>query len=50
MRDALDELPDLLQNALAHVAVVISDGGGAPAPTGSTRATARTAETIRIGS
>jgi predicted Zn-dependent protease with MMP-like domain len=28
VRDALDELPDLLQNALAHVAVVISDGGG----------------------
>jgi predicted Zn-dependent protease with MMP-like domain len=27
VRDALDELPDLLQNALAHVAVVISDGG-----------------------
>jgi len=27
IRDALDELPDLLQNALAHVAVVISDGG-----------------------
>ena len=27
VREALDELPDLLQNALAHVAVVISDGG-----------------------
>jgi predicted Zn-dependent protease with MMP-like domain len=27
VRDALDELPDLLQNALSHVAVVISDGG-----------------------
>lgn len=27
--DALDELPDLLRNALAHVAVVISDGGKA---------------------
>jgi predicted Zn-dependent protease with MMP-like domain len=27
VRDALDELPDLLLNALAHVAVVISDGG-----------------------
>jgi predicted Zn-dependent protease with MMP-like domain len=27
VRDALDELPDLLQNALAHVAVMISDGG-----------------------
>jgi predicted Zn-dependent protease with MMP-like domain len=27
VQDALDELPDLLQNALAHVAVVISDGG-----------------------
>jgi predicted Zn-dependent protease with MMP-like domain len=27
VRDALDELPDLLQNALDHVAVVISDGG-----------------------
>jgi len=27
VRDALDELPDLLQNALAHTAVVISDGG-----------------------
>jgi len=27
VRDALDELPDLLQNALQHVAVVISDGG-----------------------
>jgi predicted Zn-dependent protease with MMP-like domain len=27
VRDALDELPELLQNALAHVAVVISDGG-----------------------
>lgn len=27
VRDALDELPDLLTNALAHVAVVISDGG-----------------------
>ena len=27
VRDALDELPDLLQNALEHVAVVISDEG-----------------------
>ena len=27
VRDALDDLPDLLQNALMHVAVVISDGG-----------------------
>jgi predicted Zn-dependent protease with MMP-like domain len=27
VRDALDELPDLLQNALRHVAVVISDRG-----------------------
>jgi predicted Zn-dependent protease with MMP-like domain len=27
VRDALDELPDLLRNALAHVAVVISDDG-----------------------
>jgi len=27
VRDALDGLPDLLRNALAHVAVVISDGG-----------------------
>jgi predicted Zn-dependent protease with MMP-like domain len=27
VRDALDELPDLLQNALEHTAVVISDGG-----------------------
>ena len=27
MRDALDDLPDLLRNALEHVAVVISDGG-----------------------
>ncbi|HEX4033965.1 MAG TPA: metallopeptidase family protein [Solirubrobacteraceae bacterium] len=27
VRDALDELPDLLQNALDHVAVVISDEG-----------------------
>lgn len=27
VRDALDELPDLLRNALDHVAVVISDGG-----------------------
>jgi predicted Zn-dependent protease with MMP-like domain len=27
VRDSLDDLPDLLQNALAHVAVVISDGG-----------------------
>jgi predicted Zn-dependent protease with MMP-like domain len=27
VRDALDDLPDLLQNALDHVAVVISDGG-----------------------
>lgn len=27
VRDALDDLPDLLQNALNHVAVVISDGG-----------------------
>jgi predicted Zn-dependent protease with MMP-like domain len=27
VRDALDDLPDLLQNALRHVAVVISDGG-----------------------
>src|SRR3954469_7894282 len=26
-REALDDLPDLLRNALAHVAVVISDGG-----------------------
>lgn len=27
VRDALDELPDLLRNSLEHVAVVISDGG-----------------------
>lgn len=27
VRDALDDLPDLLQNALRHVAVVISSGG-----------------------
>jgi predicted Zn-dependent protease with MMP-like domain len=27
VRDALDDLPDLLQNALEHVAVVISDEG-----------------------
>jgi len=27
VRDALDDLPDLLRNALTHVAVVISDGG-----------------------
>jgi predicted Zn-dependent protease with MMP-like domain len=27
VRDALDELPDLLRNALEHVAVVISDDG-----------------------
>jgi predicted Zn-dependent protease with MMP-like domain len=27
VRDALDDLPDLLRNALAHVAVVISNGG-----------------------
>jgi predicted Zn-dependent protease with MMP-like domain len=27
VRDALDDLPDLLCNALQHVAVVISDGG-----------------------
>jgi predicted Zn-dependent protease with MMP-like domain len=27
VRDALDDLPDLLSNALSHVAVVISDGG-----------------------
>ena len=27
VRDALDDLPDLLRNALAHVAVVISDQG-----------------------
>src|SRR5438067_4625689 len=27
VRDALDDLPDLLGNALEHVAVVISDGG-----------------------
>src|ERR1700704_3803347 len=29
VRDALDDLPDLLRNALTHVAVVISDGGQA---------------------
>jgi predicted Zn-dependent protease with MMP-like domain len=29
VRDALDDLPDLLRNALAHVAVVISNGGRA---------------------
>jgi predicted Zn-dependent protease with MMP-like domain len=29
VRDALDDLPDLLRNALTHVAVVISDGGRA---------------------
>lgn len=29
VRDALDDLPDLLRNALSHVAVVISDGGRA---------------------
>jgi predicted Zn-dependent protease with MMP-like domain len=27
VRDALDDLPDLLRNALRHAAVVISDGG-----------------------
>ena len=27
VRDALDDLPDLLRNALRHVAVVVSDGG-----------------------
>ncbi len=27
VRDALDDLPDLLRNALTHVAVVISNGG-----------------------
>ncbi|HEY4451140.1 MAG TPA: metallopeptidase family protein [Solirubrobacteraceae bacterium] len=27
VRDALDDLPDLLRNALTHVAVVVSDGG-----------------------
>jgi predicted Zn-dependent protease with MMP-like domain len=27
VRDALDDLPDLLRNALTHVAVVISEGG-----------------------
>jgi predicted Zn-dependent protease with MMP-like domain len=27
VREALDDLPDLLRNALTHVAVVISDGG-----------------------
>jgi predicted Zn-dependent protease with MMP-like domain len=27
VRDALDDLPDLLRNAIRHVAVVISDGG-----------------------
>jgi predicted Zn-dependent protease with MMP-like domain len=27
VRDALDDLPDLLRNALSHVAVVVSDGG-----------------------
>jgi predicted Zn-dependent protease with MMP-like domain len=27
VRDALDDLPELLRNALQHVAVVISDGG-----------------------
>jgi predicted Zn-dependent protease with MMP-like domain len=27
VREALDDLPDLLRNALAHVAVVVSDGG-----------------------
>src|SRR5450759_864729 len=30
VRDALDDLPDLLHNALTHVAVVISDGGHRP--------------------
>lgn len=29
VRDALDDLPDLLRNALAHVAVVVSDRGRA---------------------
>jgi predicted Zn-dependent protease with MMP-like domain len=29
VRDALDDLPDLLRNALAHVAVVVSDSGRA---------------------
>lgn len=29
VREALDELPDLLRNALSHVAVVVSDGGRA---------------------
>jgi predicted Zn-dependent protease with MMP-like domain len=29
VRDALDDLPDLLRNALAHVAVVVSDDGHA---------------------
>ena len=45
VRDALDDLPDLLRNALSHVAVVISDGGRRQAPTGSTRGTVRLATT-----
>src|SRR6202163_2988407 len=39
VRDALDELPDLLQNALSHVAVVISDGGGRGGANGLYRGT-----------
>ena len=50
VRDALDDLPDLLRNALAHVAVVISDGGRAAAPTASTRVTVRRATTRTTGS
>ena len=39
VRDALDDLPDILRAALDHVAVIISDQAAATAPTGSTRAT-----------
>ncbi len=50
VRDALDDLPDLLRNALAHVAVVISDGGRRQGAYGLYEATAPRATSTTTGS
>jgi hypothetical protein len=52
VRDALDELPDLLRALIENhnVAVVISDGGRRAVPTASTTATAPRATTSPIAS
>ena len=50
VREALDDLPDLLIKALDRVPVVISDKGRKAGPTGSTRATRSPGTTTTTGS